>query len=149
MRRDMKAVFAIVACIFGSTAVAGECPGAVPKPVEARMLPVLDALGQALRKNDIWDKRYEGAFDSLLRRQDAASREARVALLDYYLGEAFDEELVCAVAKDGSSKLLDLYSRCDIAPSRAPVPRAHSSVKRDFAKEIIASGRVTDRCTYD
>ena len=144
----MKRALFIFVAAFCSVASAAECPKRMPSAVEGRMLPVLDAFAEAMKKNDYWDKRYEAAVDRLLRGQGTAAREARVALMDYYIGEAYGEELVCAVAKDGSSKLLRLYSTCDIQPSRSPVPRDRTLPLRKYALEIIASGKGKDRCTY-
>lgn len=95
--------------------------------VEARLVPVLSALDRALRKNDIWDKKYENAFFALSQAKDKASIEARVALMDYYVRESYGEELVCAVALDGPSSIayLELYERCSIRPNYEPVPRRH------------------------
>ena len=114
-------------------------------------MPVLLALEKALNKNDIWDKHYENAFAALLRAKDKASAEARVALMDYYVGESFGEELVCAVALDGkrSARFLELYDACDIQPKQSSVPRAHSSPIRGYAMKILQEGSAKESCAYE
>ena len=87
-------------------------------------MPVLHALDRALKRNDIWDKEYETAFGKLMRAKDAASAEARVALMDYYVGESFGEELVCAVALDGARNisLLERYDIVNVTSLRRTLP---------------------------
>ena len=115
---------------------------------ETYLLPVLDARAEALRQHIEWDKRYDHAFESLLQAKGSAAREARVALMDYYIGESYAEELVCAVAMDNSPRLLRLYSTCDIQPARSPIPRERTLPLRKYALELITKGDVKPRCTY-
>src|SRR2546426_213865 len=67
------------------------CPKAMPADVEKKLLPVLDALKEANRD---WssgyetrsEQNYESQFERLLAAKDSASRQARVAMMDYYGG---------------------------------------------------------------
>jgi len=72
-------------------------------------------------------------------------------LMDYYVGESFDEELVCAVAMDGkrSVRFLDMYDACDIRPKQSSVPRTHSSPTRGYAIKIIKEGSAKESCTFE
>jgi hypothetical protein len=149
----MKKLVLIFVCAF-STPVGAEqnaCPVSLPIAVEAKLLPVLDARDVASRKNDWWDKGYEKAFTALLEAKDEASKEARVALMDYYVGEAYGEELVCAVALDGgkATSLLELYSSCDIKPTHSTVPRNRTLPLRGYALEMLKKGLVKESCTYE
>jgi len=149
----MKRLLALIGFLVASQvwAGAGKCPEAMPADVEAKLLPVLTARDEAARKNDWWDKSYEEAFGTLLAANDPASKQARVALMDYYVGEAFGEELVCAVALDGTEmvSLLKLYSQCDIAPSKSAVPRNRTLPLRTYALEMLKAGHVKESCTYE
>ena len=150
----MKSSLAIVIAVLATqVALAAEtqCPRAMPRVVEARLLPVLNALDQARKKNDFWDKRYEAAFLRLSRAKDNASAQARVALMDYYIGEAYGEGLVCTVALDGvrSKKWLELYEQCDILVSASTVERFHSLPLRGYALKIIGEGNAAQSCTYE
>jgi len=115
------------------------------------MVSVSKSLTDSGRKNDWWDKGYEKAFSSLLNAKDEASKEARVALMDYYVGEAYGEELVCAVALDGgkATSLLELYSSCDIKPTHSTVPRNRTLPLRGYALEMLKKGLVKESCTYE
>ena len=123
----------------------------MPRKVEARLMPVLNALDNALKKDDIRDKKYQSAFGRLMRASDSASAQARVALMDYYIGEAYGEELVCAVALDGkrSRPFLELYEGCDIQPTASPVPRTRTLPLRRYALKIIEEGKAKESCTYE
>ena len=126
------------------------CPEFLPLAVETKLFPVLHARDEASRKNDWWDKGYESAFESLLRAKDKASQQARVALMDYYVGEAYGEELVCAVARDGSeaTSLLELHTQCDIKPKHSTAQRNRTLPLRDYAMKILKDGSVKESCTY-
>jgi hypothetical protein len=145
------ALFLICALSVSALADQGACPTVLPATVEAKLLPVLKARDEASRKNDWWDKGYESAFGALLSAKDDDSKQARVALMDYYVGEAFGEELVCAVALDGSdvNSFLELYSLCDIKPVHSSVPRNHALPLRGYALKILKEGHVKDSCTYN
>jgi hypothetical protein len=143
---------ATLAAVATVTAVAGtDCPKHMPARVEVRLRPVLEALDHALNSDDIWDKKYASSFATLMDAKDLASSQARVALMDYYVGEAYAEELVCAVAIDGarSAKFLDLYDMCNIQPSYSPIPRDRSLPLRGIAKSMIRSGNPTTTCKGD
>ncbi len=112
-------------------------------------MPVLHALGEARRTNNIWNRKYERAFRKLMAKKDAASKQAKVALMDFYLGEHFGEDLVCVVAKDESRAFLELYSACDIAPPKSGVERDHSLPLRQAALEILAAGSVNESCASE
>jgi hypothetical protein len=143
---------AVLAFILAGTplwARDANCPAKMTPRVESRLLPVLDALAAAAKKSDFFDKTYTRAFGALLAARDAASREARVALMDYYVGEGNGEELVCAVALDGSRRLLELYSVCDIQPMRSPVPRDRFLPLRGYALNMIRKGHVVEQCTFE
>jgi hypothetical protein len=122
----------------------------MPTAVEQKLLPVLEALNEA-RPGHEWDSGYERSFEALLKGGDDASVEARVALMDYYVGEAYAEELVCAVARDGPRMaiLLELYSRCDIQPSRSSASRDRGLPLRAYALALLNEGRVKESCTYE
>ncbi len=149
----MKIVAVVVSLLYNGAACAGEmtCSKPMPSAVESKLLPVLDALRAAAAKSDWWDKGYAGKFQALLDAKDSASSEARVALMDYYVGEAYGEELVCAVALDGarSKSILQRYSKCDVTPSRSPVPRKHDGVLRGYALKMINDGDVVKSCTFN
>ena len=126
------------------------CPKNLRPAVEAKLLPVLEALTAAAKKNDWFDKHYEDEFEKLMKARDNDSKEARVALMDYYIGEHMGEEVVCAVALDGKDvvELLHLYDRCDIRPVRSSVPRVRTFPLRAFAMEMIEKGNAKHDCDY-
>src|SRR6185312_15879276 len=68
------------------------CPKVLSSFVEEKLKPVLSARNQASRKNDWWDEDYEKEVNLLLNAKDKISSEARVALMDYYIGEAYGED---------------------------------------------------------
>ena len=115
------------------------------------MLPVLSALSYARQHQIAWDKRYERRFNKLLGAKDKASAQARVALMDYYVGEAYGEQLVCAVAFDGAraADLIELYEECDIQPTHSPMPRNHGSPLRGYSLKIIRDGTAKESCTFE
>ena len=127
------------------------CPRNMTSSVEQKLLPVLKALENAQKKNDYFDKEYERQFDRLLKAKDKASREARVALMDYYVGEHFGEELTCAVALDCNQikPIVELYQKCDIRPSLSPVARDRSLPLRGYVLEMLSKGHVKEQCTFD
>ena len=143
----------LILAVFAGSARSGEsaCPKAMPRAVEARLVPVLHALDRALKRNDIWDKEYETAFGKLMRAKDAASAEARVALMDYYVGESFGEELVCAVALDGARNisLLERFTECDIPPTHSSLPRTRTLPLRGYALTMIREGNAKASCTFE
>ena len=82
---------------------------------------------------------------------DKDSQAARVALMDYYVGESTGQTVGCVVALDGKKmvKLLQLHTRCDIPPSRSPIERDRGLPYRKNALEIIAKGNAKAHCTYE
>jgi hypothetical protein len=146
------------------TCFAAICFGAVPgwgagqfcrerlsPSVEAKLLPVLKARETAADKNDWFDKQYEAEFDNLLKASDEDSQKARVALMDYYVGEHMGEELVCAVALDGPKvvPLLEHHERCDVIPPTSSYVRVRNLPLRRYALEMIKKGKVRESCTYE
>jgi hypothetical protein len=127
------------------------CPASMSSAVEAKLLPVLDATSEALRRDDWSAKTYEALLDALLAGSDDASVEARVALMDYPVGTAYAEQLSCVVSIGGPKALhfLRLYSRCNIAPSRSPVPRQHSSKLRAMTLKAWKAGHGKGSCEAD
>jgi hypothetical protein len=127
------------------------CPVSMRPAVEAKLLPVLDATSEVLRTDNWFYKPYETALDKLIDGKDDASIEARVALMDYPIGAAYAELLSCVVSTGGKRALyfLELYSRCDIAPSRSPVPRNHPSSLRSITMEEWKSGHGKGSCDYE
>jgi len=118
------------------------------RSAEAKLLPVLDATEEALRKNNWSDEAYEAALDELLDAKDDASVEARVALMDYPVAAAYAEQLSCIVATGGKKALhyLELYTRCDIAPSRSPIPRDHTRKLRSAVIQAWKAGGGKGSC---
>lgn len=143
----------ILIFVFAAHVCAEElvCPRALSPAVEAKLKPVLSARDRAAKRNDWWDKGYEREIGILFNAKDRASIEARVALMDYYIGEAYGEELVCVIALDGAEtvKLLELYEQCDIQPKRNLGLRRHGSPLRGYAKRLVQEGHAKESCTYD
>jgi hypothetical protein len=96
------------------------CPASMSPAVEKKLLSVLDASTESV----LDEKTYDTMFDQLLCGKDDASIGARVALMDYPIGAAYSELLSCVVSTGGKKALyyLELYSRCDIAPTRSRCP---------------------------
>ncbi|MES2824567.1 MAG: hypothetical protein V4732_13260 [Pseudomonadota bacterium] len=127
------------------------CPIYLPVDVEEKLRPVLLALGEAKKQNNYWFEPYENAFNTLISAKDESSKYARVALMDYYVGESYGESLVCAVALDGEGikNHLNLYSKCDIKPKNIEFKRNHNSPLRGYAIEKLNAGNVLASCTYE
>ena len=62
--------------------------------VELLVQPVLLAKAEALRAQREWDEAVENAFYRLLERRSASAREAQTALMAYYTGERYAEDLL-------------------------------------------------------
>ncbi len=146
-------MFVVLLLAFAAVAQAAPeaCPKAIAPAVEAKLLPVLNARDEAIRNNDWLDPQYENAIETLLQAKDAASSEARVALMDYAVGDAYDQELVCAVAYGGKAMipLLQRYARCDIAPAHSTSARDHASPLRGLALKYLTEGSVSENCNFD
>jgi hypothetical protein len=127
------------------------CPKHLSVDVETKLVPVLVARANARRKNDWWDKSYEDAITKLFNATDSTSSEARIALMDYYVGEAYGEELVCAVALDDRKVIdvLELYSRCDIKPAVSTEPRDRNLPLREYALKMLKEGNAKEGCSYE
>ncbi len=149
----MKEFFAILLLAFAAVAQAAPatCPKSISPAVEAKLLPVLNARDAAMRHNDWLDPQYENAIETLLQAKDDASSEARVALMDYTVGDAYDQELVCAVAFGGKRMipLLERYARCDIAPAHSTSTRDHAAPLRGLALKILTQGSTSESCNFD
>jgi hypothetical protein len=119
--------------------------------VEAKLLPVLMATAEAMRKNDWSDKAYEDSLEALLDAKDEVSAEARVALMDYPISTAYAEQLSCAVSIGGTKalQLLQLYMRCDIVPSQSPVHRDHTRGLRAITITAWQAGNGKGSCETD
>ena len=149
----MKYLIPVVLALVGATAQAAPdaCPKAMSPTVEAKLLPVLQARDQSVRSKDWLDPKYESAIEALLQAQDSASREARVALMDYDVGDAYQQELICAVAFDGKRMIpvLERYSRCDIAPTQGNAPRDHAATLREQTLKMLKKGHIEENCNFD
>ncbi len=66
----------------------------LPPRVERLLKPILLARAAAIRSNREWDTAYEKAFYNLLKMKGPDAREAQVALMAYYTGEHYGEELL-------------------------------------------------------
>jgi hypothetical protein len=153
-RNCRVASFAILALFALSAPVGADslpCPKVMTPIVEARLLPVLEATREAIRKNDWSDSAYETVLDELLDGKDDASIEARVALMDYPIATAYSEQLSCIVSTGGRKALyyLKLYSRCDIPPSRSPVQRDHTRKLRSITLDAWKAGQGKGSCDYE
>ena len=150
----MKVFLSILLALVASPVSAGEpirCPLAMPSAVEKELVPVLEALAIADKKHNRWDSDYTAALDRLYRAKGPAASEARIALMDYFIGANASDNLLCAIASDGSrvKYLLELYSRCDIAPSSSLATRDRDQVMhlRDRALKLIKEGHLKDACS--
>lgn len=71
------------------------CEGKFLAPrVERLLKPVLLALAAHMRSNREWDAAYDKAFYKLLKMKGPDAREAQVALMAYYTGESYGEDLL-------------------------------------------------------
>jgi len=71
------------------------CEGASLRPAVERLLkPVLLTRAAAIKSNREWDDAYDKAFFDLINMTDPDAREAQVALMAYYTGEHYGEELI-------------------------------------------------------
>jgi hypothetical protein len=128
-----------------ANAAGNDCPANVPSDVQQLILPVLQALRSVMDSGDWFAPEYEAAFDRLLKARGDSAVEARVALMDYYVGE----ELVCASALDGQAarELIWRYESCDMFALGSPVSRDHSLPLRGYTLKLIDSGKAMQSCT--
>jgi hypothetical protein len=96
------------------------CKGEVLAPqIEALLRPVLIPMANARRARRDHDEKYVKAFESLLESRDKNALEAQVALMAYYVGEHYGEELLSSVQGRGrqADKLVQRYAACRPAVS--------------------------------
>ena len=109
--------------------------------VDALVAPVVSARIEAAGREDWFDSTYEAAFYDLLESSDPWANEARVALLRYYVGEHYGEELLVSVSSEGEAvrTLLEAYRECRPETSAGPVPRGlvNDNVLYDMALEPL------------
>jgi len=127
------------------------CEGFLPDEVEAKLAPVVTAREVASKKPDWSYPKYEEELDKLLADKSYSASRARVALMDYYVGEAFGEELVCAVAREGKTvlPLLQYHSRCDV---KAKVKSSFRDRRPTLIEYTIHAIQIDDPdsvCNYD
>jgi len=87
---------------------------ALPPRIERLLKPVLLALAAAIRSGQEWDTAYERAFYKLLEMKGPEAREAQAALMAYYTGEHYGEELVelARVHRSQFDPLVRRYREC-------------------------------------
>jgi hypothetical protein len=141
------AAIVLIALAIPAWADPAACPASMSPAVEKRLLSVLDASTESV----LDEKTYDTVFDQLLYGKDEASIEARVALMDYPIGAAYSELLSCVVSTGGKKALyyLELYSRCDIAPTRSPLPRDHANNLRSITIAEWKAGHGKGSCDYE
>jgi hypothetical protein len=91
------------------------CKGEVlPPPIEALLRPVLLPMAAARRARRDHDKTYVNAFEALIESSDKNALEAQVALMAYYVGEHYGEELLSSVLGRArrADKLVERYAAC-------------------------------------
>jgi hypothetical protein len=122
----------------------------MPTDVEAILKPVLVAL-EASDRSENHEKEYEAALGKLLGARGVFASQARVALMDYYVGEWPGEVLACAVALDEEDivPILDQYDKCDIKPSASVARRDRTLQLRAFARELRRGGKAKESCTFE
>jgi hypothetical protein len=121
----------------------------MPTDVEAILKPVLVAL-EASDRSENHEKEYEAALGNLLGARGVYASQARVALMDYYVGEWPGEVLACAVALDEEDivPILDQYDKCDIKLSTSVGGRDRTLQLRAFARELRRSGKAKESCSF-
>jgi len=82
--------------------------------IAQRVVPILKARLKAQEQNDWYLPEYTEPLHQLFREESDIAMEARIALLAYYIGEAYGEELFCAISQDGEEALpiLTRYKAC-------------------------------------
>ena len=70
------------------------CEQQLASSIESLVRPVLLARAAALQAKREWDGAFEESFYGLLKQRSPAAEEAQVALMAYYTGEHYGEELV-------------------------------------------------------
>jgi hypothetical protein len=143
-----KALIPMLFALSNVAEASSFCPTSMPRAVEAKLLPVLAATAYATQTNDFHSGKYASALDTLIGAKDSASFEALVALLDYPIQPTWDDLISCYLSAGGdtSRKLLELYSRCDIAPSHSPITRNHDNALRSSILEKWHAGHGKGTC---
>jgi hypothetical protein len=82
--------------------------------IELLVRPVLLARAEALSAGREWDANFEHAFYSLLERRSASAREAQTALMAYYTGERYAEDLLRVASSRSTlfAPLVTQYKTC-------------------------------------
>ena len=96
------------------------CKGEVLAPqIEALLRPVLIPMAAARRAGRDHDETYVKAFEGLLESRDKNALEAQVALMAYYVGEHYGEELLSSVRGRArrADPLVQRYAACRPAVS--------------------------------
>lgn len=109
--------------------------GALPPEVDRLVKPVLLARVAWTRSDVYDDKTFEMAFDKFLNAKGASALEAKVALMAYYTGEHYGEELLEAV--------LDHQAQAD------PLVRRYRACRPRTSFEAELDGLVVLRTQYD
>jgi hypothetical protein len=88
--------------------------GSLPPEVDLLVKPVLLARVAAARSHTEWDESFENQFYKLLKMKGATALEAQVALMSYYTGEHYGEELLETVLKKSkqADPLVRRYREC-------------------------------------
>ena len=88
--------------------------GALPPDVDALVKPVLLASVAAQRQGRFPDQAFERELYQLLETQGTVALEAKVAMMSYYIGEHYGEELLEAALQDAmqSDALVARYEKC-------------------------------------
>jgi hypothetical protein len=88
--------------------------GTVTPSVEQLVKPVLLARAAWIRSGKYLDKSFEPPFYKLLATKGATALEAKVALMAYYTGEHYGEELLDAVLGEHAlaDRLVQRYREC-------------------------------------
>jgi hypothetical protein len=106
------------------------CKGdALAPPIEALLRPVLLPLAASRRARRDHDEGYVKAFEVLLRSSDKNALEAQVALMAYYVGEHYGEELLGAVSSRAP--------RADVLVERYAACRPALSFERDLEGVVV------------
>ncbi len=116
--------------------------------VEKRIVPILEARIKVHEQNDWYLPDYTEPLHVLFREDSAIAMEARIALLAYYIGEAYGGELFCAISQDGRAALPLLEHYLECRPAISLDPRVDEFVgtraNYEFVAEFIREGKSCD-----
>lgn len=152
MKKSIAIIVVSVTLIgCASVCVPSDCEQVLPPAVQEKLDPVLHEREIASTKPEWSYPKYEVVFEKLLSDPDFDARRARVALMDYYVGEAFGEDLVCAVVRDGKSALqwLKYHERCDVDAQIPSSFRHHQNPLRNYAVEILEKSSYEASCVFE